>query len=80
MKTTKEDKKEPKDVRIKKKGNIAPEKGGGDMTTYVFCIKRSGRMMPEEKMAPADLAVPYEAPMTVKMMAQAHPIAPKNDF
>lgn len=26
--------------------------------THVFCIRRSGRMMPEEKMAPADLAVP----------------------
>jgi hypothetical protein len=26
--------------------------------TYVFCINRSGRMTPEEKMAPDDLAVP----------------------
>lgn len=26
--------------------------------TYVFCINLSGRMTPEEKMAPADLAVP----------------------
>lgn len=33
--------------------------GGGDgWVTYVFCISRSGRMTPEEKMAPADLAVP----------------------
>ena len=45
----------------------------------MFCIMRSGRMMPEEKMAPADLAVPYEAPMTVKTMEQAQPIAPKKD-
>lgn len=26
--------------------------------THVFCMRRSGRRMPEEKMAPADLAVP----------------------
>lgn len=26
--------------------------------TYVFCMSRSGRMIPDEKMAPADLAVP----------------------
>ena len=46
----------------------------------MFCIRRSGRRMPEEKMAPADLAVPYDAPKTVKTMAKAQPIAPKNDF
>jgi len=45
----------------------------------VFCIRRSGRMTPEEKMAPADLAVPYEAPNTVKTMATEQPIAPKKD-
>lgn len=26
--------------------------------TDVFCIKRSGRSIPDEKMAPADFAVP----------------------
>jgi hypothetical protein len=31
------------------------EKGDG---LYVFCISLSGRITPEEKMAPADLAVP----------------------
>jgi hypothetical protein len=36
-------------------------------------------MIPDEKMAPLDLAVPYEAPMTVKTMAQAQPRAPKKD-
>jgi hypothetical protein len=25
---------------------------------YVFCISRSGRMTPDEKMAPLDFAVP----------------------
>ena len=33
----------------------AREKGNG---LYVFCISLSGRITPEEKMAPADLAVP----------------------
>ena len=47
---------------------------------YVFCIMRSGRRMPEEKIAPLDLAVPYDAPNTVKTMAQAQPMAPKNDL
>ena len=31
-------------------------------------------------MAPLDLAVPYDAPKTVKIMDAAHPIAPKKDF
>ncbi|QBZ61507.1 hypothetical protein PoMZ_08456 [Pyricularia oryzae] len=50
------------------------------MAHSVFCIMRSGRITPHEKMAPADLAVPYDAPMTVKTIAQAHPRAPKKDF
>ena len=37
-------------------------------------------MMPEEKMAPADFAVPYEAPKTLKMMLMAQPMAPKKDW
>ncbi len=32
--------------------------GGGLVGAYVFCIKRSGRMIPDEKIAPADFAVP----------------------
>lgn len=31
-------------------------------------------------MAPEDLAVPYEAPMTVKIIETAQPIAPKKDW
>lgn len=30
----------------------------GRAYAYVFCMSRSGRMIPDEKMAPADLAVP----------------------
>lgn len=37
-------------------------------------------MIPEENMALLDLAVPYDAPKTVKMMDAAQPIAPKNDY
>jgi hypothetical protein len=33
--------------------------------------------MPVEKMAPADLAVPYAAPKVVRTMAVAQPRAPK---
>jgi hypothetical protein len=50
------------------------------MAHSVFCISLSGRMMPDAKMAPADLAVPYEAPKTVKTMAAAQPSAPKKDY
>lgn len=46
----------------------------------MFCMSRSGRRMPDEKMAPDDLAVPYEAPRTVKTMEAAQPIAPKKDY
>ncbi len=48
-----------------------------DKMTNVFCIRRSGRMTPEAKMAMEDFAVPYDAPIVAKTMANAHPIAPK---
>jgi len=49
--------------------------------TWLFSLGRDSNdvRIPDEKMAPADLAVPYDAPMTVKTMAQAQPIAPKKD-
>lgn len=47
--------------------------------TNAFCMSRSGRVMPVAKMAPLDLAVPYADPITVKTMAAAQPMAPKND-
>jgi hypothetical protein len=37
-------------------------------------------MTPVLNRAPLDLAVPYEEPRTVKMMAMAQPMAPKKDF
>jgi hypothetical protein len=45
----------------------------------VFCINLSGRIIPDEKIAPADLAVPYEAPITVRTIEAAQPRTPKND-
>lgn len=45
----------------------------------MFCISRSGRRMPEEKMAVADLAVPYDAPKVVRTMENVQPMAPKKD-
>ena len=48
-------------VRVVRLDIHYPPTGGetGERTeTYVFCINLSGLMTPEEKMAPADLAVP----------------------
>lgn len=48
------------------------------MTGTVFLISKSGLRTQVAQIPTPDLAVPYEAPKQVKMMAAAQPIEPKN--
>lgn len=47
-------------------------------TGTTFLTNKSGLVTQVAQIPTPDLAVPYDAPKQVKMMADAHPMEPKN--